>query len=70
MRLTTAAAEAIRANVFLAGGREVCFVGSLELPQSQRAQMVNGWAGLNEFARCAPSLRINLVFRQALLEML
>ena len=30
MRLTTAAAEAIRANVFLAGGREVCFVGSLD----------------------------------------
>ncbi|MBI3793008.1 MAG: helicase [Gemmatimonadetes bacterium] len=30
MRLTTAAREAIRANVFLAGGREVCFVGSLD----------------------------------------
>ncbi len=30
MRLTPAAREAIRANVFLAGGREVCFVGTLD----------------------------------------
>lgn len=30
MRLTTAARDAIRANIFLAGGREVCFVGSLD----------------------------------------
>jgi ATP-dependent DNA helicase DinG len=30
MRLTTAARDAIRANIFLAGGREVCFVGSID----------------------------------------
>ena len=30
MRLTTAAADALRANIFLAGGREVCFVGTLD----------------------------------------
>jgi ATP-dependent DNA helicase DinG len=30
VRLTPAARDAIRANIFLAGGREVCFVGALD----------------------------------------